>query len=79
MYHPTETRKLWAGNLLEILAPAIRRDLDQDLHSGRFVRLRRCMLYARTARARPAVMRPLYKKACSSAGISWIMLLATAG
>lgn len=52
MAHARETFKLWAGSLLEVAAPWIRRDLDTDRHSGRFVKQKRWILYARTARAR---------------------------
>lgn len=52
MAHARETFKLWAGNLLEVLAPWIRRDLDTDRHSGRFVKQKRWILYARSANAR---------------------------
>lgn len=47
-----EVIKLWAGSLLEVLAPWARQDLDEDRHSGRFITLKRWILYARTARAR---------------------------
>ena len=52
MSHIRNTVKLWVGNLLEVIAPWVRRDLDRDLHSGRFLKLKRWILYARTARAR---------------------------
>jgi trans-aconitate methyltransferase len=52
MAHSRETMKLLAGNLLEVLAPWVRRDLDADRHSGRFIKLKRWILCARTARAR---------------------------
>ena len=52
MAHARQTFKLWVGNLLEVLTPWIRRDLDTDRHSGRFVKQKRWILYARTARAR---------------------------
>ena len=52
MAHPRETFKLWAGNLLEALAPWMQRNIDEDHHSGRFVRLKRWMLHARATRAR---------------------------
>jgi SAM-dependent methyltransferase len=52
MAHSRETMKLLAGNLLEVLAPWVRRDLDANRHSGRFIKLKRWILYARTARAK---------------------------
>jgi SAM-dependent methyltransferase len=52
MPHSRETIKLWTGHLLEVIAPWVTRDLDKDLHSGRFIKLKRWILYARTARAR---------------------------
>lgn len=52
MAHARETFKFWVGSLLEVVAPWIRRDLDTDRHSGRFVKQKRWILYARTARAR---------------------------
>ena len=52
MAQARQTFKLWVGNLLEVLAPWIRHDLDTDRHSGRFVKQKRWILYARTARAR---------------------------
>ena len=47
-----ETIKLWAGSILEVLAPWATRDLDQGLNSGRFKKIKRWILYARTTRAR---------------------------
>lgn len=47
-----DSMKIWAGSLLEILAPWVTRDLDQGLNSGRFIKIKRWILYARTARAR---------------------------
>lgn len=47
-----KTLKLWVGSVVEVLAPWIRRDLDTGNHSGRSVKLKRWILYARTARAR---------------------------
>lgn len=44
--------KLWVGRLLETLAPWVTRDLDADISSGRFIKVKRWILYARTARAR---------------------------
>ena len=52
MSHSKDIIRLWAGSLLEFFAPWARRDLDANLHSGRFIRLKRWMLYARTAKAR---------------------------
>ncbi len=52
MAHSRDTIKLLAGNLLEVLAPWVRRDLDADRHSGRFIKLKRWILYARTTRAK---------------------------
>lgn len=52
MSHPRETIKFWAGNLLEVLAPWVTQDLDTHRPSGRFIKLKRWILYARTARAR---------------------------
>ena len=52
MSQPRETIKLWAGTVLEVLAPWVTHDLDTDRHSGRFLKLKRWILYARTARAR---------------------------
>lgn len=47
-----DTLKYWGGGLLELSAPWITRDLDQDLHSGRYLRAKRWILYARGVRAR---------------------------
>lgn len=47
-----ETIKLWVGGLLEILAPWATRDLDGDRNSGRFIKLKTWIVYARTARAK---------------------------
>ena len=52
MSQAKDTFKHWGGSLLEILAPWIAHDLDQDRHSGRFLRAKRWILYARTVRAR---------------------------
>ena len=52
MSHTKETIKLWAGTVLEVLAPWVTHDLDTDRHSGRFIKLKHWILYARTARAR---------------------------
>lgn len=52
MSHTRGTIKLWAGSLLEILAPKITRDLDRGLNSGRSIKIKRWILYARTVRAR---------------------------
>ena len=46
------TFKYLIGRLLEILAPWIARDLDQDRHSGRFLRAKRWIFYARSVHAR---------------------------
>jgi SAM-dependent methyltransferase len=52
MLHSKEMIKVWAGGLLEIIVPWAKRDLDQGLNSGRFVKIKRWILYARSARAR---------------------------
>ncbi len=52
MVHARETVKILVGNLLEVIAPWIAQDLDRGQNSGRFVRAKRWILYARTARAR---------------------------
>ena len=52
MAQSRETIKLLVGNLLEVLAPWVRQDLDADRHSGRFIKPKRWILYARTARAK---------------------------
>lgn len=44
--------KFWGGSLFELLLPAVRRDLATDQHSGRFLRAKRWILYARATRAR---------------------------
>ena len=40
------------GGLLEVLAPWAARDIDQNQHTGRFLKAKRWILYARGARAR---------------------------
>jgi SAM-dependent methyltransferase len=52
MSQSREMIKLWAGNLFEVVAPWATRDLDKGLNSGRFIKIKRWILYARTARAR---------------------------
>lgn len=52
MLHFKDRLRLWAGLLLEIFAPWITRELDDGLNSGRFVQIKRCILYARSMRAR---------------------------
>lgn len=52
MSQSKETLKLWVGSLLEMLVPWATRDMDQGLNSGRFMKIKRWILYARTARAR---------------------------
>lgn len=52
MPHARERLKLWAGSLLEVIAPWVTQDLDKGLNSGRFIKIKRWILYARTARAR---------------------------
>ena len=52
MPHFRETLKLWAGCVSEVLAPWAARDLDQGQNSGRFIKIKHTILYARTARAR---------------------------
>lgn len=52
MLQSREMIKLWAGGLLEIIVPWAKRDLDQGLNSGRFVKIKRWIIYARTARAK---------------------------
>lgn len=44
--------KYWGGSLLEGLAPWAAREIDQGQHSGRFLRAKRWILYARSVRAR---------------------------
>lgn len=46
--------KLWLGGLLEVIAPPITRDLDKGVNSGRFLKAKRWILFARTARAKAA-------------------------
>jgi SAM-dependent methyltransferase len=52
MLHSREWAKFWAGTLLEVFVPWATHDLDRGLNSGRFVQIKRWILYARTARAR---------------------------
>ena len=52
MPHTREWAKFWAGTLLEVIAPWVTHDLDREVNSGRFVHIKRLILYARTARAR---------------------------
>lgn len=52
MDHYKKKLKLLAGHLLEALVPSLRRDLETDRHSGRFVRLKRMILFARSERAK---------------------------
>ena len=52
MLSSKDTIKLWAGSIAEVLAPWARRDLDSGANSGRFMKLKQLILYARTARAR---------------------------
>lgn len=52
MSHSRDTLKLWAGSIAEILAPWARHDLDIGANSGRFLKLKKLILFARTARAR---------------------------
>ena len=52
MMQTKETIKLWLGSLLEIAAPWATRDLDKGVNSGRFIKIKRRILYARTVRAR---------------------------
>lgn len=52
MSHLRTFIKVQVGRALEVFAPWVRRDLDLDLHSGRFLKLKRWILYARTTRAK---------------------------
>lgn len=52
MPHSREWAKFWAGTLLEVFAPWATHDLDRGLNSGRFVQIKRWILFARSARAR---------------------------
>lgn len=44
--------RVLVGGLCERLLPMVIRDLDEDRRSGRFIRIKRWILYARSARAR---------------------------
>lgn len=52
MSHLKETIKVWAGTVLEVLAPWAMQGLDTNQRSGRFLKLKRWILHARTARAK---------------------------
>jgi SAM-dependent methyltransferase len=52
MSHTKDTLKYWGGSLLDVLAPWVVRGSDQGRHSGRFLRAKRWILYARSRRAR---------------------------
>jgi SAM-dependent methyltransferase len=52
MSQARETIKFWVGSLFDVAAPWIAQDLDKGLNSGRFIKIKRWILYARTARAR---------------------------
>lgn len=52
MSRSREIIKVQMGRALEVVAPWVRRDLDMHLHSGRFLKLKRWILYARTTRAK---------------------------
>lgn len=52
MLQSKEWVKLWVGNMLEIFVPLATQELDKDLNSGRFVKIKRWILSSRSARAR---------------------------
>ena len=47
-----EMTKRLVGNLADIFVPSLRWELETDRHSGHFVKLKRWILFARSARAR---------------------------
>jgi SAM-dependent methyltransferase len=47
-----EIIKVWTGSLLETIAPWVTRELDENRHSGRFIKLKRWIVAARTAKAK---------------------------
>jgi predicted TPR repeat methyltransferase len=52
MSRSKDTLKYWGGSVLDMLVPWAVRGSDQDRHSGRFLRAKRWILYARSRRAR---------------------------